>query len=473
MPKRIAALFLVVGALVAIYLNPLKPVFSAGETSSALQVETKARDLSIVCPGALFRAGGSSGTSLDLARTGEATSIGYFDETTGLTLVEQRVVPDAPLVQGTPRARFVEAKGLTVLDPEGKAKQSSALLSALQFQVASVSNMSGLAAANCMRPTSDAWLVGGDTTSGRESLLILVNPSNVDSKVDLELYGPGGKIVASGLTSISAPKQRTTVIPLSSLTPSLPTFSVHVESSGGALGVWMQIRAVRGLAAGGVELIAPAIDASKLQTVPGVFIRGTADGAKLVAVNPAYSDTAPVLRVQNTSTKQATVTAQLLGTTATTYGTVVQEVVPPNATIDIPITDLADGDYAAFIDSSEPVRAAIRLNRTKGGATDVAWLPAVQAISEKAVTSAPSGSITKLSIVNPGKVAANVTFGGKTLKVPGQSSISTVMTSGVSWSITSDQPVAVSTVIDFSGAFSVVPVIDFSNLGGQLNIWVR
>jgi hypothetical protein len=89
------------------------------------------------------------------------------------------------------------------------------------------------------------------------------------------------------------------------------------------------------------------------------------------------------------------------------------------------------------------------------------------------VTSAPAGSITKLSIVNPGKVEAKVTVGGKVIKVAAQSSTSTVMTSGISWSISSDQPVAVSTVIDFSGAFSVVPVIDFSNLGGQLNIWVR
>ena len=471
--KRILALLLVTGGLAAFYYNPLEPrITAAGEVDPQL-VTTKARDLNLVCPGALYQVGGSSGTSLEVARVGEAATVGYFDNEAGLTLVEQRTAPDAPVLAGHVDDRLVEGKSITVLDPEGKAVQGSKLLSISQYQNVKLSNLSGLAATNCMRPTNDAWLVGGDTTAGRETLLILVNPSNVDSSVNLELYGPTGKVVASGLSSISAPKSKTTVIPISSLVPDSSTFSVHVEASGGALGVWLQTRTVRGLLAGGVDYVAAASDPSNNQVIPGVFIRGSVAAARLAKANSAYLDLAPVLRIQNPNNDQVTVTGQLLGTTATTFGTVIQQVIPPNSTVDIPIEGLSDGDYSAFVDSSLPVRAAIRLNRTIGTGTDLAWLPAVTPTTERVVTSAPAGSITKLSIANPGNKLAQVTVSGKAYKVAAQSSISIVFTPGTSWSISSDQQVAASAVIDFAGAFSVVPVIDYKNLGGKLAITVR
>jgi hypothetical protein len=473
MLKRIFAVALVAGSLVAFYLNPLQLSFSVGSPATPLTVTTQARDLSLVCPGALFRAGGSSGTSLKVARTGSASLNGFFGSQPELKLVEKLLVPNAPVLAGRLTDTFKSAKSLTVQDPAGVAAQGSALLSATQTQLTKVSNLSGLAAANCVRPSSDTWLVGGDTSPGRETLLILSNPTSVDATVNLEIIGPGGPIVTPGLSSISVPKSKTTVIPVSGLAPNLPTFSIHVVSSGGALGAWLQTRTIRGLVASGVELVGPSVDPSQFLTIPGIFLRGTEDAAKLIASSDAYSDLSPMLRVTSTSAKPTTVTAQILGTSANTYGTVIQQVVAPNSTLDIPITGLADGDYVAFIDSSEPVRAAIRISRTKAKQTDFAWAPAVFAQTTKMVFTSPEGSISKVAIANPGKEQASVTLGSRTFKIAPASSVSLVVSPGRANSLKSDVPVSATVVIDVDGFISVVPVIDYKNLGGKLEVLVR
>lgn len=471
--KRILALLLVSGAVAGFWLNPVGLSTQIGDSVQPISVTAQARDLSVVCPGALFRAGGSSGTSLQVTRAGVATLGGFFASTPTIRLVERRVVPDAPTVAGILNGPISDAKSITVQDPQGTAAQGSSLLSVSQVQKASLSNLAGLAAANCVRPSSDNWLVGGDTSPGRETLLILSNPTDVDSSVNLEIIGSGGPIVAPGLTSISVPKAKTTVIPISGVAPNLSTFAIHVVSSGGALGTWLQVRTMRGLVAGGVDLIGPSAEPAKSLVVPGVFLRGVADATKLSAANPAYSDLTPMLRITSTSTKQTTVTAQLLGASAKTDGTVIQQVVAPNTTIDIPITGLADGDYVALIDSNEPIRAAIRFSRTKAKQTDLAWAPAVAPLKNKLVFNAPAGAITKLAIANNGKLAATVTVGTQTINVPAASSVSVVVTAGRSTAISSNVPVSATEVIDVGGLVAVVPVVDYKNLGGQLNVLVR
>ncbi len=471
--RRILAAALVAGAAVAFLINPLSLKLQVGDPAKPIAISAQARDLSVVCPGALYRAGGSSGTSLEVSRAGAATISGYFANTPNLRLVERRVVQDAPTLSGLLGGSLVDAKSLTVQDPGGVAVQGSSLLAVSQTQVAALSNLAGLAAANCVRPSSDSWLVGGDTSPGRETLLILSNPSDVDSTVNLEILGSGGPVAAPGLTSISVPKSKTTVVPISGVAPNLATFAVHVVSSGGALGAWLQVRTMRGLVAGGVDLIGPSSEQSKSLVVPGIFLRGVTDAAKLSAGNPAYSDLTPMLRITSTSKKQTTVTAQILGANAKSFGTVIQQVVAPNSTLDIPITGLEDGDFVAFIDSTEPVRAAVRFNRTNSKKTDLAWAPAVLPLKNKLVFNAPAGAISKLAIANPGKVSATVTVGSQTVTVPAASSVSVVAPAGRASSISSTVPISASEVIDVGGLVAVIPVLDYKNLGGQLKVLVR
>lgn len=473
MYKRFLALALVAGAVVGFVFNPIQFSAQVGKSPEAIEVTAQARDLTLVCPGALYRAGGSSGTSLTVARAGSAALAGFFKAVPDLKLVERNLAQDAPVLAGRLTDSLVDAKSLTVQDPQGIATQGSALLSATQTQLAKASNLAGLASANCIRPSSDSWLIGGDTSPGRETLLILSNPTAVDSTVNLEIIGAGGPIVAPGLSSISVPKSKTTVIPISGLAPNLPTFAVHVVASGGSLGAWLQTRTMRGLVPGGVELIGPSVDPAKFLTIPGIYLRGVADATKLMQSSSAYSDLTPMLRVTSTSSEPTTVTAQILGTNANTYGTVIQQVVAPNSTLDIPITGLANGDYVAFIDSSEPVRAALRFSRTKVKQTDFAWAPAVAPLAQKVIFTAPAGAISKLAIANPGKETAVVNLGTRVIKVPPASAVSALLSPGLASALSSSVPVSATEVIDVDGLLSLVPVIDYKNLGGQLKVLVR
>jgi hypothetical protein len=473
MYKRWLALALILGTLVGFYFNPVELSVQIGKPAEPITVNTQARDLTLVCPGALYRTGGASGTSLKVSRAGSATLLGYFQAQGNLKLVERTLKGDTPTLAGRLSDSISEAKALTVQDPDGSAVQGSALLSASQAQVAKASNLAGLASANCIRPSSDSWLIGGDTSPGRETLLILSNPTNVDSTVNLEVIGSGGPVAAPGLSSISVPKSKTTVIPLAGLAPNLPTFAVHVVASGGALGAWLQTRTMRGLVAGGVEFVGPSIDPGTSLVIPGIYLRGVADAAKLIGLSSAYADLAPMLRVTSTSSKPATVTAQILGASAGTYGTVIQQVVAPNSTLDIPITGLLDGDYVAFIDSSEPVRAAIRFSRTKVEQTDFAWAPAVTPLAQKVILTAPVGAISKLAIANPGKSSAQVKIGSRTVTVPAASAISVLLSPGRAAALSSSQPVSASVVSDVDGLVSIVPVLDYKNLGGELKVLVR
>ena len=471
--KRFLALALVAGAVLGFAFNPFEVSTQIGKPAEALSVTAQARDLTLVCPGALFRAGGSSGTSLTVARAGSASLAGFFNAQSEIKLVERNLSPDAPLLSGRLTDSLTDAKSLTVQDPQGIASQGSALLTATQTQVAKASNLAGLATANCIRPSSDTWLVGGDTSPGRETLLILSNPTNVDSTVNLEIIGAGGPIVTPGLSSISVPKSKTTVIPISGLAPNLSTFSVHVVASGGALGAWLQTRTMRGLVAGGVELIGPAVDPAKFLTIPGIYLRGVADATKLMQSVAAYSDLVPMLRVTSTSSEPTTVTAQILGTTATTFGTVIQQVVAPNSTLDIPIAGLSNGDYVAFIDSTEPVRAAIRVSRTKAKQTDFAWAPAVAPLTQKVTFTAPAGAISKLAIANPGNETAVVNLGTRVINVPPASAVAALLSPGQAAALRSSMPVSATMVVDVDGLVSIVPVLDYKNLGGQLKVLVR
>ena len=466
MIRRLLALLLATGAIIGALFNPFTLPLKVGESSPELLVSAKARDLNLVCAGALFQSGGTSGTSLTATRLGAASLTGAFAGN-GLTLAGG----DAP------PTRFIAPRNYVAVDESGTAEQSSALLNLLQSQAVAASNLGGLAAANCIRPSSDAWLVGGDTSPGRETLLLLTNATEVDSTVDLEILGPLGKISAPGLSSISVPAGKTTVTPVSALAPNLSTFSVHVMVRGGALGMWLQQRTMRSLKVGGVDLIAPSIDPAATVVIPGIFLRGTADAEKLISLAGSYSDLRPVLRLSNTTSSPASVTAQILGATASTYGTVIQQTVEAGTTIDVPITGLADGDYYAIINSSQPIRAAVRFARTKVQANDFAWASAADAFTAERGISAPAGSISKLALVNPNKKVAHVTLrsstGSVTVNVGSQGTKSVVVPAGSVIYLSADAPISASEVIDVNGSVAVVAVIDYRNLGGKLAIRVR
>jgi hypothetical protein len=439
--KKIAILLAVLATVVGGTLLTPNFEIQIGSVPAPAALDVKARDLNLVCPGSLFKAGGAQGTTLgNFEHVGNVSYVSQFNSTDGATLESNDGV-------------------YTVTAPSGVANQGSPLLNASQFQNAAGATLRGLAATNCQLPTNDIWLLGGSTTTGREALLILRNTSQVDSTVSLEIFSEAGSVDAPGLNGIAVVAGKTTVVPLSGVVPKTKSFGVHVMANGGAVAAWIQQRTVRGLSAAGVDYVSPSPEFSKQQVIPGVFIRGTAQATKLRASSADFEDLAPVLRVFVPGNATATVTAQIVGATAATFGTVVRTTVNAGSVADIEIPGLKDGNYVALISADVEIQSSIRLSRvTATSAPDFTWLPAAQKFTGKRNLTVPSAGISKLCIYNDKTGAIEV------LEV----------TPGSTYSFAaSENPIYANLITDINGTVANLSVLDQKNAGGKVSVNVR
>lgn len=440
MLKRIFALLVVATATASLLIFAPNLDLPIGKLAASEGLQVKAKNLSLVCPGAIYQ--------------NDANNIGEFSQTGKPNIARDFAAPN-----GTDLV--FEDEVFTVLDPQGIAPQGSALLTANQHQLVASASTNGLAGAACQNPSSDIWLVGGSTATGRESLLILRNPSPVDATVDLQIFGEEGLLDLPGLTSISVTSGKTVVLPMAGLAPKAKTFVTHVTSKGGVIAAWLQVKSVRGLQAAGLDYVSPSIGASVSQVIPGIFIRGAADAAALAAANADYADLAQSIRVFVPGETEANIKVQILGANATTFGTVILQTLKAGSVTDVSISGLADGDYVAVIDSDVPVQAAARLsrtNKTKVPATDFTWLQAAQPIDDVRVVSVPATGIAKLSVVDPAsaKVQTIVVTPGSTYRF--------------------DKPATAlfaNLILDIDGMVTNIPVIDYKNAGGAVKVSVR
>lgn len=507
------ALILLVAVLVVGSIFAPKFGFEVGALPKAAEQAAKAADLKLVCPGAAYRSGGASGTKLgvfDQAGSAEVNAMvsdelasvsGASVQTTALAAQGDSSV--LPPVAGV-AARLSRPTAVTVADPSGKLEQGSKLLSVSTLQLQSAKDFSGLLAVACQAPSADLWFVGGDTSIGREALLVVTNPTRVDAQIDILAFNGGGPVKADGLTGLAVPAGKTLVLQLASDLMNQSTLALHLTATGGSVAAWLQQRTMRGTIPGGSDFIAPATKLSKSLVIPGLLLRGTADAAAIIKTRPEYADQTPMLRVfvpaaqsgqaaetgQTAQTGQAgqtvTVTAQIFGASARTFGTVLRQQVPVGVVTDIPITGLADGDYAAFVSADQPIRAAIRLprtNKTKSPATDFAWLQAGENLQGIRAFRVPQSGVTKLSLANSSKgevslqlgTAAQVRAGNApVVKLAGGAVRTIGLTAGaLVWIKTESPAVRANLVVDLDSTVATLPVTDFKNSAAKLLISVR
>jgi hypothetical protein len=460
MIKRIVSLLAITAGLFGLIWFAPQFSLTVGDLPKADVLKVKAQDLSLVCPGGVYRTGGASGTKL-----GAFESVGN---------------PEINSDFNGPASTSMVIRGnqLTAIDPSGIAEQNSVLLNANQLQAVAADGLDGLAAAACQRPSNNLWFIGGDTSTGRESLLVIKNVTKVDSTVSLEIFNERGTVSGSGMSGISVAAGKTTVIPLASYVPKTKTFATHLISHGGLVAAWVQQKTIRGLAAGGVDYVAPTNSFATTQVIPGLFIRGAADAAKLMG-NPDFADLVPTLRVFVPGTKAATVTAQVLGSTAKTFGTVVRQTIAAGTVGDISLPGLQDGDFVAIVKSDVPVGSAIRLHRVVKTKVDFAWLPAAAAQSGVVGFTVPTSGISKLSLANPANSAIDLRLvqgGDKTseFKIPAAGQLTLKFAPGSKLQLFGNGKSLFGTmIVDVNGSVAAIPLLDYKNPGGQVAVMVR
>ena len=232
---RIIRFILVAGvSSAAVFYGTPIALLSTADVSSQVH-DVSAKDLQITCSGPTFVPGGKNQTSVStFTRSASATaSLTYSASSdTSLKGYSSKLVTGFGIRQDLFK-KIARVSSFTVLDETGKTAQGSALLSANQIQLASNKSIKGLLAAPCLRPQSEFWLVGGSTAIGREALLILTNPTRIDSTVDLEIFTENGTSASAGLTGISVPANKATVVPISSFVLRAESSAVDVLGRGG------------------------------------------------------------------------------------------------------------------------------------------------------------------------------------------------------------------------------------------------
>jgi hypothetical protein len=274
--------------------------------------------------------------------------------------------------------------------------------SAVQATLGLDGDLRGLVATGCAAAVSDAWLVGGGTTEGERSRLVLSNPTPSPALLDVLVHGPDGVVKAPAGEGIVVPAGGQQVLFVDALAPDLGQAAVRVTARNGRVVASMQHSRLLGFTPGGVDDVTASAEPATTQVVPGIVVRAPGRAAVRVVVPGA---------------EEAVVRVALLGVGATAQpATPIAPVVvsvPGGAVRDVPLT-VGDGLYVAVVSSDVPLVAGALSTTTLAGGelagtpqalgstvppTDLAWAPSVSPLNGAVAIAVPQfvGSDVKVS----------------------------------------------------------------------------
>lgn len=399
-------------AVVTVLAVGLLPLPVVEREPRAVTVDPAPADQVRVCPGAAVRLGDASGA--------EAAAVFAIDGAESIVAPAGGEIEISRAVSADAAADANAAPEILRLPPA-----DGALLAGAQGQSLDAPDFRGLTAAVCAEPSGSTWLVGGATTVGRTTLLLLSNPTEVAARVDLEIYGESGPVTAPGMTGIDVPPGEQRVFSLAGFAPGLEAPVVHVSARGGRVVANLQHSIVRGLDAVGVETIGAGTDPATTQVIPGVRLADTV-GVNRASARAGWDDVTPAFRVAVPGDQDATVTVRVVpegdeqGTSfvlSVPAGTVAQVGLDSGGSPgeDSLAEELGDGTYTVHVDSDVPVVAGVRASTAVDGgdtgdvpdvdlpapASDLAWFAAAAALPDDLLFAVPDGPNPTVTIANP------------------------------------------------------------------------
>ncbi len=373
--------------------------------------------------------------------------------------------------------------------------QGSSLLSANQTQLIGAAangyatGANGLIGADCVRPSSDFWFLGASTAVGRQALLIVQNPSQVDATFAVELFDEGGKINASGTQGLAVMAGKSLVVPLAAFAPSDPSLTVHISSQGGAVAAWVQQKTVRGTIAAGIDFISPSSSAAQTQVLPGLTIAASKAAAEISKANPDYSDLAPVVRlfvpeVTAGTATSTSVTILVSGIDSKTFGTVVRQDIAVGQSTDVALTGLADGKYSVEVTADKPLFASMKVSANSrdpakvltSTGSDFTWISAAEPITTMRNFMVPATGFSSLNIANDSRsettvIVKDITHGKtKTYVLPQSGIIDSPTHAGDNLQISATSKVYANLTTTRDNGIAALKILDAKNLGGQVEV---
>ncbi|MFC5722199.1 DUF5719 family protein [Streptomyces gamaensis] len=252
----------------------------------------------------------------------------------------------------------------------------------------------GLHGLSCTAPDTSFWFPGVSTAKGRQDYVHLTNPDSTPAVVDLELYGKDGRVEASAGEGVTVPPRSTVPVLLSSLTDSQEeNAALHVAVRTGRAGAAVQASDDK---LGG-DWLAASADPSADAVLPG--IPADATSVRLVVLAPGADDADLKLRFAGPNGSITPAGHESLH-------------VKSGMTAAVDLGDMIKGEAGSLLLSADggstPVVAALRITRGKDDKQETAFIPATAPVDGRATVADNRPKSSTLSLVAPGKDAAEV-----------------------------------------------------------------
>lgn len=134
------------------------------------------------------------------------------------------VVAAVPVAVATDGTVVVRAAGPT-----------AGALEAVQLSHGTAGAERGYASVRCEAPGTDAWYVGGSTTVGVSSTLVLVNIDDVPAQADITFWSSSGPVDSRAGQGLVVPPRSRRTLPMETLAPDQDNVAVHVHTRTGRL----------------------------------------------------------------------------------------------------------------------------------------------------------------------------------------------------------------------------------------------
>lgn len=128
----------------------------------------------------------------------------------------------------------------------------------------------GLWSARCVDAGAESWLMGGGGSAGQRSVLLLANPTESDSVVDVNAFGKGGRLEATGDDGVTVPAGETTQVRLDALVPDTDAVALRVRTRVGLIAASISDERMNGLTPMGTDLLTDAGPPQRTQILAGM-----------------------------------------------------------------------------------------------------------------------------------------------------------------------------------------------------------
>ena len=318
------------------------------------------------------------------------------------------------------------------------------LLAGASYQQLDNLNVRGLALQECQEARTETWLVGGDTTTGRQGVLSLSNPGDVPATVTVDVWGESGPISSPLGQGILVQPGSQRVIVLAGLAPDEARPVLRVTSAGTGIVAALHASIVRGLEADGLSVVTGQAPPSESRVITGLY------GPPSEIIGPirgkeGYTDVGGALRVLSPD-GPASVTITVVRPGQSDITTRLE--LEAGQVGDLSLDELGSGDYGLILESSAPIVAGVRNSVGTDVRTDTTWVGSSYPIEGDTVIAVPAVGEIRLSVLNPGSTDVQISLDGRPTTVSAGGLLARPLGGGT-FSFSSDGPVYA--VVSFRG----------------------